>query len=279
MGKADLHIHTTASDGNLSPDEIIDLAQKHDLQIISITDHDTIRGYLTARKRAGSTDIELLPGVEITCAFNGRESHLLGYCFDPEDDDFLRLLSQHKKARLSRIGWITEQLRNQGLEINREEVKAEAAGGNVGRPHVASMLIKKGYVQTAQEAFIRYLGDQALGPIESNYISYEDAIKAIKDAGGAAVLAHPGVLYSDEELEKWVDVGLDGIEVIHPSHNYSAQKKFNAFAEHNDLIVTGGSDFHGGNKHYLKHFGTVTISVNNVEKIKRLSRQRKGISV
>ncbi len=279
MGKADLHIHTTASDGRISPNEIVPLACENGLEVIAITDHDTIKGYFPAREAAKELEVEVLPGVELTCDFNGRESHLLAYCFDVENDGMKKLLAEHKQARLDRIEWIVGELTQQGLEIDKEEVRAEAGGGNVGRPHVASVLVKKGYVGSAKEAFIRYLGNHALGPIQSYYVSYHQAIQHIRSAGGATVLAHPGVLYSQSELEEWIQAGLDGIEVVHPSHNYEKQKKFQEIADQNNLLKTGGSDYHGNGEGYLRHFGVINMSLNEVDKLKRMTRQRKQISV
>ena len=279
MGKADLHIHTTASDGRLAPEQVGPLASENGLDVIAITDHDTIKGYFPAREAAQEAGVEVLPGVELTCDFNGRESHLLAYCFEVEDPGIKRLLAAHRKARLDRMEWIVEQLAQQGLEIDKEEVRAEAGGGNVGRPHVASVLVKKGYVGSAKEAFIRYLGNHALGPIQSYYVSHQKAIECVKDAGGAVVLAHPGVLYSQHELEEWVDAGLDGLEVVHPSHDYNRQKKFKEMADQHNLLKTGGSDYHGDGEGYLRHFGVINMSLTQVEKLKRMTHQRKQISV
>lgn len=279
MGKADLHIHTTASDGRLSPAGAVSLAKENGLEVISITDHDTIKAYSKAVQTGTEIGVEVLSGVELTCDFKGRESHLLGYNFDADDDSLRQLLVKHKKARLERAEWIVEQLTNQGLELDKDEVQAEAGGGNVGRPHIASVLIKKGYVANAKEAFIRYLGNRALGPIQNHYISFEQALAIIKDAGGATVLAHPGVLYTDDELEVWIESGLDGFEAIHPSHNYDLQKKYQNLADQHELLVTGGSDYHGKKSEYLQHFGVVTLSLENVRRLKRMTEQRKQISV
>lgn len=279
MGKADLHIHTTASDGKLKPEEVAPLANKNGLEIISITDHDTIDAYRVAKQTGDELGVEVLPGVELTCDFNDRESHLLAYCFDVEDPAILELLSAHKKARLERIAWIVEQLNNQGLELSKDEVRAEARGGNVGRPHVASVLIKKGYVAGVKEAFIRYLGNHVLGPTQNYYSSHKKVIQIIKDAGGATILAHPGVLYSAAELEQWIRDGLDGVEVVHPSHNFNTQKRYQKMAEDNDLLITGGSDYHGHGQDYLQYFGIVNIGLDKVHRLKRMTEQRKQISV
>lgn len=279
VSKADLHIHTTVSDGNSKPAEIVALAVKHKLKTIALTDHDTIAGLKEARTAAKDAGVEVLAGAEITAEFNRRECHLLAYCFDPDDTDLNQLLLDHKKARLKRGKWIVKQLTKQGLDLDINEVRAEANGSNIGRPHIATVLINKGYVGNMQEAFIRYLSDQALGPIQSNYYTYREVIEVVKQAGGAMVIAHPGQLFTESELVQFVEAGIDGIEVMHPSHNYELQKKMEEFAELHSLLVTGGSDFHGGNNDYQKYFGVITINNSRVQRIKDLTRQRKHILV
>lgn len=279
MGKADLHIHTTASDGNSTPSQIVDRAVKQKLAAIAITDHDTIAGFEEAREAGRKQNIEVLPGCEITAEFNSREAHLLAYCFDHEDLNFRKLLSGHKKARISRGEWILGELGKQGLELDMNEVKAEANGSNIGRPHIASVLVSKGYVRSFKEAFIRYLSNQKLGIIPSDYYSCSEVIATVKNAGGAVVVAHPGQMYSEKELNQLVEHGIDGIEVIHPGHNYELQKKMEEFAESNSLLTTGGSDFHGGSRDYQKYFGVATISMTKVRAMKRLIEQRKEILV
>lgn len=279
MAKADLHIHTVASDGHMSPKDVVRTAKKHNLECISITDHDTIKGYREAADTAEELGIELLPGVEITSDFNNRECHLLAYCFDPDHPSINRLLARHYRSRLERGKWILKELSKKGLDLDIEEVKAEANGGNIGRPHIASVLINKGYVASFKEAFIRYLSDESLGTIHNVYYSHHEVIEAVKEAGGAVVIAHPGNLYNRKELEKLVDAGIDGIEYIHPSHKYDTQKWIEEFAESHHLLKTGGSDFHGGDKEYQKFFGIVAIDTKYVHKLKRMTRQRKELKV
>lgn len=279
MGRADLHIHTVASDGRMEPEDVVAYALKHKLDAISITDHDTIKGYKKAREAAREKDIELIPGVEITARFNERECHLLAYCFDPDHDAIKHLMKDHYVARLERAKWIIRRLSKKGLELDIHEVKAEADGGNVGRPHIAAVLVNKGYVSSFKGAFIRYLSDQQLGSIESSYYSHHEVIASVKAAGGAVVIAHPGNLYDQKELEMLVAAGVDGIEVIHPSHNYETQKRMEDFAEEHNLLISGGSDFHGGKREYQKFFGVVTINIRKVRQLIRLTDQRKKMAV
>lgn len=278
MGKADLHIHTTASDGNSTPAEIVESAVGHNLEIIAITDHDTIAGLRKAREAARDTDLQIISGVEITADFKGREAHLLAYCFEMDNPDIQRLFISHKKARTKRGEWILSELRKQGLDITLDEVKAEANGSNLGRPHIAAVLVNKGYVASFKEAFIRYLSNESLGPINNDYYSAKEVIEIVKGAGGAVVVAHPGLMYSKDELLEFVDAGVDGIEVLHPSHDYKVQKEMKEFAEYHQLLETGGSDFHGGLTEYQKYFGVITINTNVVQRMVQMTDQRKKLS-
>lgn len=279
MGKADLHIHTTASDGNSTPAEIVKLAAEQKLDVISITDHDSIAGLEEAIAAADELEIEVIPGTEITASYGEREAHLLAYGFDTVNADFLKLMMEHRKARVDRGKWILDKLSREGLDLDIDEVRAEANGSNIGRPHIASVLINKGYVASFKEAFIRYLSNQQLGVIPSDYFAHHEVIETVKAAGGATIIAHPGQMYSEQELEELVEAGVDGIEVVHPSHNYELQKKMEAFADKHNLLSTGGSDFHGQSQDYQKYFGVVTISTEKVNRMKRMINQRKKMLV
>ena len=279
MGKADLHIHSNSSDGRMTPEEVIRAAAKLNLSVVSITDHDTIKGIEPGRRAAEELDIELMPGVEITTSFQKREVHLLAYNFDVDDPGLNALLNKHRKARIARARWIIGELGKKGLELDIDEVIAEAGGRSVGRPHIAEILKKKGYIGSIREAFFRYLSDDALGLIKSNYEKIEKTVAIVKQAGGVAVIAHPGRIYSKRELLLFVEAGIDGLEVIHPSHNYQIQKEMEAFAQSHNLLTTGGSDFHGETKDYYRHFGVLTTPVQLVKKIKVLTKHRKEVSV
>ncbi|MDR9419060.1 PHP domain-containing protein, partial [Gracilimonas sp.] len=190
--KADLHIHTTCSDGKLTPNQVIEVAKEKKLSCISITDHDTYKGYLPAKEAAEGLDIELIPGVEITSMFNGKESHILAYNFDPTTNYLEDFLSRQRNARKNRIKKIIKKVQKEGLNVDYDEVWAEANGANIGRPHLARVLTQKGYVSSPKEAFIRYLSNQKLGPIDNTYPDFREVIEIIKNVGGACVLAHPG---------------------------------------------------------------------------------------
>ncbi len=278
MGKADLHTHTNASDGDLSPQELLEKAQSKKLKTLAITDHDTIKGYLAAKEIAADFGIELISGVEITAIWNSKEVHLLAYNFDEDYPEFRNLLLNQRTARKLRMQAIVNLLNSQGLQIEYDEVLAEANMGNVGRPHAASILIKKGYVSGVAEAFIRYLSSERLRGIQTQYATIDEVIRVVKEAGGVISLAHPGRLYSDTEITSLINLGLDGLECIHPSHNFTAQRKYSALAKSENLLITGGSDYHGtGKSEYDPYFGIVTLGDQHIEALKRTSENRQRI--
>lgn len=280
MGKADLHIHTNASDGDLSPEDLIKKVSQKNLEVIAITDHDTISGYLDAKEFASDKEIELIPGAEISTVWNEREIHVLAYGFDEENGDFLRLIANQKQARRKRMRAIVDVLKREGIDIDYDEVRAESHPGNIGRPHAASVLINKGYVASVSEAFIRYLSTDKVKQIKTDYAVLEDVLTTVHDAGGVVSVAHPGPMYTKNEMKDLLKHPFDGIECIHPSHSYKVQKIFLDLAKSNKLLITGGSDFHGtGKSEYDPYLGVVTISLQFVEALKRSARSRKNMIV
>lgn len=277
LPKADLHIHTLHSDGKLTPAQAVKAGLEKKLRYISITDHDSYKGYAEAAEAAEGTELEVIPGVEITATIDDKESHILAYYFDTETDYLANFLARQKKARKDRIKGIIETLSSTGIDVDYDEVWAEANGANIGRPHLARVLIQKGYVRNHKEAFIRYLSNQKLGEIDNSYPDYREVIEIIKNVGGACIVAHPGRMYSDEQIKKFVDAGIDGFECIHPSHNYKLQKKYTEFCEKNMLLKTGGSDTHTGMDEGYSHLGVVTIAAKHVDSMKRMTDQRKQI--
>lgn len=277
MGKADLHIHTNASDGDLSPKDLMEKISQKSLQTISITDHDTIRGYLDAKELADEKDIELIPGVEISTIWGDREIHVLAYAFDEENENFLNLVANQKNARRKRMKAIVEVLKREGVDIDYEEVRAESRG-NIGRPHAASVLINKGYVASVSEAFIRYLSTDKIKEIKTEYAVLDKVISTVHEAGGVLSIAHPGPFYTQNEIKELLKYPFDGIECIHPSHSYKVQKMFLDLAGIHNLLVTGGSDFHGSKKsEYDPYLGVVTLGSQFVEALKRTAYSRKSM--
>jgi hypothetical protein len=253
------------------------VAHQNKLIALAITDHDTFEGYHSAKNLAQELQIELIPGVEITSIFNNRESHILAYYFDPDSDLMTNFLLTQRVARRNRIKGIIDTLTENGVDLDYEEVRAEANGANIGRPHVAQVLIHKGYVGNYFEAFSKYLSNEQLGEIKNTYPDFKEVIETIKSAGGASVLAHPGKLYSSPEIEHFIDAGIDGIECIHPSHNFTLQKKYTTLTEERSLLLTGGSDYHGGSERAHVHLGVVSVAEKYVEKMRRMTTNRKQL--
>jgi predicted metal-dependent phosphoesterase TrpH len=277
LPKADMHIHTTFSDGKLLPKEVLEIAKEKNLTSVSITDHDTYKAYFEAIEIAEELEIELIPGVEITSTIGDKEAHLLAYYFDPDTDYLEDFLSQQRNARKNRIKGIIKTVQKAGLDVEYDEVWAEANGANIGRPHLARVLTQKGYVSSPKEAFIRYLSNQKLGSIENTYPDYKEVIEIVKNVGGACVVAHPGRMYSSGEMTAFIEAGIDGIECIHPSHNFTLQKKYTEICEEKGLLMTGGSDTHEGKNAGYMNLGVVTIAYKHIEKMKKMTDQRKNI--
>lgn len=277
MKKSDLHIHTTASDGNLTPIEIVQLAEDRDLEIISITDHDTIKGFEEAEKEGQKRNIKVIPGVELTADYNDEECHILAYCFDVSDKKFLSFLSDQNKIRKNRAQIIIKNLNKLGFDITYDEVKSYAGRGVITRPHIASVLVDKGYVANFREAFIRYLGNHAPAYYKCEYKSVKTIISIVHEAGGVVILAHPGSNYSDEDLQNFIKMGIDGFEYIHPSHNYFLQKKYEHLAEKNNLLKTGGSDFHDKRLDDNVNFGVIAVNTRIARRLIDFARERKQL--
>ncbi len=257
--KSDLHIHTTASDGKHTPSEVVTRALETDLDVIAITDHDTVAGVDEAQEAASGTRLRVIRGVEISTLFEGRECHLLAYAF--EDAGLIsELLSNQKNRRIQRARSIISNLNRLGFDITYDEVRGEAGRASIGRPHIARVMIKKGYASDTQEVFFRYLGN---GSSAYHKIDYPDAIKVIDkvhQARGLAVLAHPGSTYNFIEIKKLKDAGIDGIECYHPSHNSVHRRRYLTYCNNYGLIATGGSDFHGTVQSYY-NFGVLHIEL------------------
>lgn len=277
MGKTDLHIHSTASDGQFAPAEVVQLAAERGLDYIALTDHDTFKGYFEAAREGEKQGVEVLTGMEVTVDYGGRECHLLAYCFDPKAQPVKELSKRHAQARLDRAKQIINLLRGWGFEVDLDEVKAEARGISIARPHIAMVLIRKGYAANYREAFMRYLNDQMIQDVDSGYRDYKQVIQTIRDSGGISVIAHPGRSYTEFDLEQFVDAGIDGIEYIHPSHNYNLQKQHRQWAEKKQLLVTGGSDFHGSNNTHMQNFGILAVNNETAQRVIRVADQRKKL--
>lgn len=247
----DLHIHTTASDGSLTPTQVVQLARKKGFSLIAVTDHDTMGGVAEALEAGKKYNVDVVPGVEISSGVT-LEVHMLGYGMSPDHPVMKAMMEDMRAARVERMERIIENLQKMGVPITVEEVEA-VAGGAIGRPHIAQVLIAHGLVPDVRTAFREYIGVGAKAYVERRKMTSEQVVANIRDAGGVPVLAHGGLLrISEVELNQWIDSmakkGLMGLECYHNAHTPQMERLLRAAAERNGLLVTGGSDFHGASR-------------------------------
>jgi predicted metal-dependent phosphoesterase TrpH len=240
----DLHAHSTASDGSRTPRDVVRAAREVGLSAIALTDHDTIDGLSDARDEARSLGVRLVPGVELSAVEGDSETHLLGLHLADVDRVAARLRDL-RVMRLTRAERIVQRLNELGVKVTIAQVLAQSAGGAVGRPHIARALVNDGWATDARDAFDRYLGNGRPAFVPKDRLSMSDAIAMIHDAGGLAVLAHPGASGTRARVESLVGLGLDGVEVKHPSHSAEDSARLLALVEHFGLVPSGGSDWHG----------------------------------
>lgn len=260
---ADLHAHTTASDGTLTPTQLIQAAQKAGLSYLAVTDHDTTAGVAEAVQQASLAGIHLIPGVELSAEGTPGKCHLLGFGIRLDDAAFQETLADLSQKRRERNGKIVERFRSLGVDMTLEEVQnAAPPGANLGRPHMAQVLVNKGVVRDFAEAFARFLGDGGPAYVEKAVLSPADAIRLIHGAGGLCFLAHPGLLKlaphetHETRINALQELGLDGIEAYYGMYAPVQTDRFLRLAQKRGLLVTGGSDFHGANKPDV-HLGAV----------------------
>jgi hypothetical protein len=244
--RIDLHTHTTASDGHLTPSALVEAAWGAGIQVLGVTDHDTVDGLSDAAAHAGRLGLTFVAGVELSAYWKQVERHILGYFCDPEDPSLRTFLRHTRSARLERLHAMLNRLGRLGIRVPANEVLAEARGGNVGRPHLARVLLRRGLVGSTQEAFDRYLATGRPAYVPRSDVSVVDAIRVIHEAGGVASLAHPGFEPRDEAIPELVAAGLDAIEVYHPKHLPAETAHYRQLATRHGLLVSGGSDYHGG---------------------------------
>jgi predicted metal-dependent phosphoesterase TrpH len=276
-GRCDLHTHTQASDGMQSPEENVRLAWEKELTAVAITDHDTVAGVKEACEAGLKYGVTVVPGVEISTRAGGKDIHVLGYYVDPEHELFLNRLGGLRDTRASRNKAIISKLQALGIEITLEAVVAGLGrelkpDESIGRPHIADELVRLGAAVDMRDAFNKYLAEDAAAYVSPPRIAPEEACEWIIEAGGSPVLAHPG-LYGDDELVRSIleRGAFKGIEVYHSDHGPAEEERYLAVAEDYDLIVTGGSDFHGARQGVIFHgdMGSVTVSTEVLKRLKR----------
>ncbi|WP_031514507.1 PHP domain-containing protein [Desulfofalx alkaliphila] len=267
---ADLHIHTTISDGSDTPEQVVNRALELGLQYIAITDHDIVDGVNLARIEARGKGIEVLAGVEISCFYGENEIHVLGYFKQPNHPELLAVLDEMRDYRLIRAQKIIDKLSGLGLNIKWERVQELAGEGSLGRPHIADALVEKGFIPNRETAFKKYIGRGCSAYVPRKKISPVDAIKLISRAGGVPVLAHPGTGECGYILPELIEHGLKGLEVWHPHHSPIQRQYYLKQCQEKGLIPTGGSDYHGAKHHSCNCLGSVTAPMESVRRIKEL---------
>ena len=243
----DLHSHSTASDGVLAPEAVIAAAIGVGLSAIALTDHDTLAGLPAARAAAQGTGLRVVSGVELSALHEGRELHVLGLHLD-QTDQLEAKLAEFRETRRTRAVQIVEKLNALGIPLGLPAVLAHSAGASIGRPHVARAMVDGGFASDFKDAFDRYLGSGKPAFVPKHRLSMRDAIQMIHEAGGLAVLAHPAQEGTREKLASLIPLGLDGVEVRHPSHHAEDVMRISALADHFKLVQSGGSDWHGASE-------------------------------
>ncbi|HET6349055.1 MAG TPA: PHP domain-containing protein [Candidatus Krumholzibacteria bacterium] len=245
-GRIDLHMHSTYSDGIHSPPALVAMAKSKGLAGIALTDHDSVDGFAELAAAAKGTGVEVMTGVELSCEYNGRDLHVLGYGVDSGDTRLLALLREFRDARERRGERIVEKLAEQGVHIDMADVRARAGKGALGRPHIADALVAAGIVANHGEAFARFIGEGCAAYVDKFKMQPSQAVSSIHAARGLAFIAHPGYYMEDYDgFLALLDHGFDGIEVFHPYHIPPVINRLLALARDRGLLMSGGSDFHG----------------------------------
>lgn len=245
LRRADLHAHTRCSDGRLSPAELVRHARDAGLHALAVTDHDCVDGLEEASAEGDRIGLHVVTGIELSVTVGLREAHLLGFCFDPTEPALASHLRAYRDIREERVHQIVRRLGDLGVPVTLEDVLEVADGAILGRPHVATAVVRKKHAAAEQEVFETYLREGAPGYVAKPPFPAEDAIEMLHRAGGVAVLAHPGHWTSDAAIKHLVKSGLDGIETVHPSHDQTLRQYYRRMARDLGLIETGGSDYHG----------------------------------
>lgn len=265
--KTDLHMHSYYSDGYHAPERLIDKAFNQGISTLSITDHDSVNGISEATEYAKKYKIEVIPGLEISTDIRDTEVHILGYFVDPKNKDLEHYLNFFREERIKRASRMVKKLNVLGLDITLDDVMVFAKNSAIGRPHIAQALLAKGQVKSFFEAFYKYIGNHAPAYERKVHLSPQSAFKIISDAGGLSFIAHPGNM-PEILIKELIDAGVDGIEVIHPSHSPEQVRFYRGIVNEYFLLESGGSDFHGGKREDDENLGKYYTSAKVVETMK-----------
>ena len=271
---ADLHLHTNFSDGTYTPEELAGHAHRCGLAVVALTDHDTVEGCTRMGAACGNLGIEFIPASELTAELGGNELHLLGYFLDTENPRLLVELAKFQEVRQNRIREMCARLNELGLALEAEAVFKIANCRSPGRPHVGRALVQAGLCATQDEAFDRFLKKGKPAWVPKFQMSAVEAIELIHQAGGLAVMAHPGLNRTDEAIPVLAEMGMDGLECFHTRHSTAASQHYLLMAEQLGLLVTGGSDCHGMNKG-KPLIGSMKLPLDYVAKMKAKVKSRR----
>lgn len=265
--RIDLHTHTTASDGTLSPEELVALAGKVGVAILAVADHDTTDSVDAVMTLGGQAGIEVIPAVELNTDIENAEVHVLGYFIDHHQPWLQEFLTVLRNGRANRAAKMVEKLNALGIKIDYAKVE-RLAQGSVGRPHVARALVDSGAVRSLEEAFEKYIGRQGPAYVERLRVTPADAVRTIARGGGIPVLAHPGWGARDDLIPELIEAGLEGIEVYYPDHTPAMTMHYMRLAQQYGLLMTGGTDFHGIAVASKAPLGSQYVPVEVVDKLK-----------
>ena len=266
MKFADLHLHTQFSDGTFTPEELVLRAQNAGLACIALTDHDTVEGCARAAAACADVKMEFISGAELTAEHEDTEVHILGYFLDTKNPVLLDRIGKFQAVRQNRIREMCAALNQLGIPLKAEAVFALANCKSPGRPHVARALVKEKLIGNLDEAFEKYLKKGRPAWVPKTKMSALEGVELIHEAGGLAVMAHPGLNRTDDIIPGLVKAGLDGIECFHTKHSTVMAERYLEIAEKYDLLVTGGSDCHGFSKK-APLIGTVKLPYEHIEKL------------
>lgn len=268
-GAADLHTHTIHSDGTLTSGELVKRAKSVGLSVVGITDHDNVNGIDEAIAAGQELDIMVVPGIEMSTCLNDKEIHILGYFVNHHDQQLLESLEILRRERYKRAERIVKKLNSMNIPLKIEAVLDHAGNGSIGRPHIANAMVEEGHADSYQQAFGKYIGNGRPAYEKKLQCSPLEIIKLIAEAGGLSFLAHPGTYLTEAELIQIIEAGIDGIEVIHPSHDNCLVEYYRGIVNHYYLLESGGSDYHGGMKGDDNLLGQVTVPAEAVEAMQR----------
>ncbi|XXF75748.1 PHP domain-containing protein [Myxococcaceae bacterium GXIMD 01537] len=242
----DLHSHTTASDGQHAPRELLTLAASAGVTVLAVTDHDTVAGLAEAAEAARKRGVELVPGIEVSAFTLRKEVHILGHFVRPDDEDLARFSTRLREEREQRMEAMVAKMKHLGFPVTMRHVRDVAGEAQLGRPHLARVLVNQGWCVDVKHAFDRFLGAGRPAHVDRFKLDGADAIRLIRQAGGTATLAHPGASKMERhEIQALAKAGLAGLEVQHGDHNPQMRDKYRAIAREFDLVPTAGSDYHG----------------------------------